>query len=79
MSDELIPREIDRKKLPKRALNILHKLDPYINFMNKRSSKPASLKIYPKDFEFLAEKLKDTGQDIRFALYRGYRLEMYAE
>ena len=79
MSIQLISREIDRTKLPKRATNILHKLDRYIDFFNRQPSRPASIKVYPKDFEFLAEKLKDTGQDIRFALYRGYCLEMYAE
>ena len=76
---ELIPCEIDRTKLPKRALNILHKFDPYIDFMNRQEIKPPCLKIFPKDYVFLAEKLKDTKQDNRAATYRGYRLEKYAE
>lgn len=78
MNDELVPTEIDLTQLPKRAKNILHKFDPYINFMNQQAIKPPSLKIFEKDYQFLAEKLQDTGQNINCATYRGYRLELYS-
>jgi hypothetical protein len=47
--------------------------------MNRQEIKPPCLKVFLKDYVFLAEKLKDTKQDIRAATYRGYRLEKYAE
>ena len=49
---DLIPREIDRTKLPKSALNILHKFDPYIDFMNQQAIKPPCLKIFKKTMSF---------------------------
>jgi hypothetical protein len=79
MSDELVPIEIDRKKLKKSALNILAECDKYINFFNQQAIQPPSIKIYQKKYKLLAENLKETGQDIRFAVNRGYRLELYAE
>lgn len=71
--------EINCAKLPKRALNILKKYDAYIGFMSQRASRPDAIKIYPRDYEFLAEKLMEAGHNILTAAYRGYRLERYAE
>ena len=79
MSDELIPREIDRTKLNKTARNILHKCDRYINFFNQQPSRPDVIKFYPKDYKLLEENLKETGQNIKTDIYHGYRLERYAE
>jgi hypothetical protein len=78
-SDQLIPREIDRTKLKKKSLKILAECDRYIDCVNHQTIQPLSIKIYPEKYEFLAKDLKATGQDIRTACYRGYRLERYAE
>jgi len=78
---DLIRKEIDTTKLPKRAVNILknEKVEMYLAWLNKRPTKPPALPLYEKDYAILAEKLKDIGQDITRVTYRGYRLKKYAE
>jgi hypothetical protein len=76
---ELIRREINKTKLPKRALSILEKCDPLITHYDQARSGIKRIPLYEKDFLFLAEKLKDDGQDIANRTYRGYRLAKYAE
>jgi hypothetical protein len=74
----LIKQEIDCTKLPKRALNILEKCDPYINHFNRRPSKPNKIPLYEKDYILLAEKLKEDKQDITERTSRGYRLVQFS-
>jgi len=76
---ELIRREIDKTKLPKRATNILEKCDPLITHYERARSGIERIPRYEKDFLFLAEKLTENGQDIRDRTYRGYLLVRYAD
>lgn len=76
---ELFRREIDTAGLPKRALSILEKCDPYINHHNQAQTGVERIPLFDKDFKFLSEKLKDHKQDINGRTYRGYRLVRYAD
>jgi hypothetical protein len=78
-SPDLIRREINKAKLPKKALSILEKCDPLISHYNKSRAGIEKIPLYEKDFLFLAEKLKENGQDIKDRTYEGYRLVKYAD
>jgi hypothetical protein len=71
---DLIRREIDLSRLPKKATNILEKCDPYINHFNQRADKPNEIPLYSDQYRMLDEKLKEDNQDITDRTYRGYRL-----
>jgi hypothetical protein len=77
--DELIPTEINRTKLKKKSLKILAECDTYIECVNHQAIQPLSINIYQEKYEFLAEDLKTTGQDICTSVYRAYRLVKYAD
>jgi len=74
----LIRREIDKAKLPKKALSILEKCDPLISHYERARTGVERIPLYDKDFKFLAEKLKEQKQNINDRLYRGFRLEKYS-
>ena len=71
---DLIRREIDLSRLPKKATNILEKCDPYINHFNQRADKPKEIPLYLNQYRIIAEKLKEDNQDITERTYRGYLL-----
>ncbi|MFC1688084.1 hypothetical protein ACFL07_00305 [Pseudomonadota bacterium] len=76
---DLIRREIDKAGLPKLALSILEKCDPVIVHYNHARVSVEKIALYEKDYQFLAEKLRDHKQDINDLTYRGYRLVKYSD
>ena len=71
----MIKPELRKEDLPKNVLKILDKLDPIVVHYNQRAvNRPISIKLYLKDYNLLAARLRDTGQDIGGVVYRGYEL-----
>ena len=69
---DLIRREIETNKLPKKVINILDKCDRLINFYNQAGSLVTEIALYEKDFKSLDEALKKEKQGIADHVYRGY-------
>lgn len=71
----LVPSDIDQAKLPKKAKSILQKCDRLVEYYKQHPTKPPRIVLYREDYRYLAATLELTGQDIRRATYRGFRLE----
>lgn len=74
---QLIHYSIVEKGLPKKAVNILRKLDPIVEHYDQRNDKPDSIAVYSDDYRYLRERLEEANQDIEKTTYRGYRLRNY--
>jgi hypothetical protein len=71
----MIKQELLMEDLAGTALKVLDKCDLYISHLNQRAgSRQFTVKLFLKDYNLLAARLKDTGQDITKVLYRGYEL-----
>jgi hypothetical protein len=81
----MIKQELLMEDLAGTALKVLDKCDLYIShwemykditeLLNQRAgSRQFTVKLFLKDYNLLAARLKDTGQDITKVLYRGYEL-----
>jgi hypothetical protein len=65
--------EIDTRGWPKKATNILEKFDGWVNHYVEVGTRPP-LRLYTEDYQYIAENLKDTKQDITSATYRDHVL-----
>jgi len=74
METDLIMREINTQKLPKKAVKVLEKCIPLINHYRQVSSPTREIRLYREDYRELAEAAKKTGQNLTDTNYHGYRI-----
>lgn len=69
-------REIDRTKLPKKALNVLAKCNKLADFYQRARSEVDVIHITSDDYRILNDALQKTDQNLHDRVYRGFRLEV---
>ena len=72
---QIIPRSLNEKDLPKKAIAILRKCDRLINFNISSRNESRSISLFRQDKTYLKECLSKTKQDINNVTYKGFFLK----